>query len=61
MFDCKELEARNFVVSTTPDCAASNCQDFGSGLGTVGDDMVRHQDAPVEDNSVAERSPNLYH
>ena len=62
MLDCKELEARIVVVvRTTPDFAASNSQGSGLGLGTVEDDMVRHRDAPVEDNWVAERSPSLYH
>ena len=60
MLDCKELEARIVVVvCSTPDCAGSNSQGFGSGRETVG--MVRHRDAPVEDSSVAARSPNWYH
>ena len=61
MLGYKELEARVVVVRTTSDCAASNSQGFGLGLGTVEDDMVRHRDAPVEDSSVVERSPDLYH
>ena len=62
MLDCKELEARIVVaVCTTPDCAVSNSQGFGLGLGTVEGDMGQHRDAPMEDSSVAERSPNLYH